>query len=198
LLTGLIPDSHNDTFMTIPFYEIKNDPSCDSVYPRLFTYPGILVLRDFPLTESRFRILRQSFSYEEIVDELHYCIGSRDSAAQLAWLIIDNLLTADAAFLYPETIRVLLDASLATVVYDANIKQKLSLMYPDHRNIFYLPDKNYSPILNALDYLKKTWKAPGSNFPRHLQPLSFRVKRQTEERLPSEIPSGIASFLDSA
>ena len=128
-----------DIVNTIPIYQIKNDASCDSIYPHLFTCPGILVVRDFPLTESRFRVLRKSFSYLEIMEELQYCIGSKNSAMQLARLLIDDLFTADVHFLYPETIRVLIEASIATVVHDASMKQRLSLLYPEQR-IFYLPE----------------------------------------------------------
>jgi hypothetical protein len=169
-------------------YELGNDPKYDSVYPYLFTHPGILVLKDFPLTESRFRVLRKSFSYEEIVEELNYCLGCRDSAEQIAWFVKDDLLVKDAFFLYPEVIRVVVEASIATIVPDQKVKQKLSYLYPVNP-IFYIPDTNYESVFRAYNYLKKIWLDPRANFPKHLQPLQIRSRNEILKRLNGTVPA---------
>jgi hypothetical protein len=168
-------------------YEIGNHPSFDSVYPQLFTHPGITILKDFPLTESRFRVLRESFSYEEVVEELNYCIGSQDSAEKLAWFVKDELLTKDAFFLYPEVIRVVIEASIATIVHDQKTKERLSFRYPGNP-IFFIPDTNYDSVLRAYEYLKKVWRDQRANFPKHLQPLHIRSRKEISKRFPEAIP----------
>ena len=171
-----------------PIYIIRDDPKCDRVFARLFTEPGILVLREFPVTQSRFNVLRQSYSYDEIVDEIRYCIGSRESAERLARWIIDDLLLEEAAFMYPELIRPAIEASIATVVNDRFTQQRLLMMFPA-APIFYLPDDDYGPVIKAFDALKKYWKLPG-NFPRHLRPLEERVKDEKERRLGTRTSAG--------
>ena len=170
------------------FYEIGNDPSFDSIYPYLFSHPGIVILKDFPLTESRFRVLRESFSYEEIVEELDYCIGSRESAGQLAWFIKDDLFTQDAFFLYPEVIRVVLEASIATIVHSRDIREHLALMYPN-QTVFHIPDEDYGEVIKAYEFLRKVWKDPRSHFPHHLRPLTLRVQNEVRKKFQYDIPS---------
>jgi hypothetical protein len=175
---------------TIPLYQISNDPSCDPLYARIFTEPGILVVHEFPLTKSRFRILRESYSYDEIVDELRYCIRGRESDERLARLIIDDLLLEEASFLYPEMIRVAIDASIATVVMEFDVQQRLLEMFPDAR-IFYVPDDDLGPVIRASETLKRMWNQSKPALPWHLRPLEDRVKTQREKRL-----GGKESFCD--
>jgi hypothetical protein len=171
-----------------PIYEIGNAPLFDSVYSYLFTHPGIVILKDFPITESRFRVLRKSFSYEEIVEELNYCIGCRDSAEQLAWFVKDDLITKDAFFLYPEVMKVVIEASIATIVHDLQSKEIVRQFCPKSA-IFYIPDTNYESVIRAYDYLKKIWKDPRADFPKHLQTLQIRNQKEVMERFRGRIPN---------
>ena len=173
---------------SIPVYELSNDSKQDLVYQYLFTHPGILVLRDFPLTESRFHVLRKSFSYEEIAEEMYYCFGSKETAENLAWCIKDDLFAKDAFFLYPEVIKVAVEASVATIVHDQQTKEWLHRLCPQS-TIFYIPDTNYDSVLRASGYLKQIWKDPRGNFPRHLQPLEIRTRTENVERFKGEIPN---------
>jgi hypothetical protein len=170
------------------YYLISNDPACDSLYARIFTEPGILVVREFPITESRMRVFRQSYTYDEIVEELRYCLRSHESAERIARWIIDDILLPGSHLDYPELIRTVVDASIATVVHDPAIRQRLSWMFPLAR-IIYLRDENYDPITRAFETLKATWTSPGADFPWHLRPLRTRALEQCGRRFPDGLPN---------
>ena len=122
----------------ILIYQIGNNPDHGYAFPFLFTYPGIVILHDFILTDIRLMILGQFHSSDEIARELEYCLNSVSSAKHVHDFLKNGLSTERIRFLYPEVNRMIVEQSLVTVVHNPDTREALSLMYPEHP-ICYFP-----------------------------------------------------------
>jgi glycosyltransferase involved in cell wall biosynthesis len=106
-------------------YQIGNSPFHRYMFPFLFTFPGIVVLHDFILTDLSFLMLKENYSRQEIYDHLNYCICSENSAKQITELLLNGTLPPNSRYLFPELNKIIVDASIATVVHNPDTRQTL-------------------------------------------------------------------------
>lgn len=116
-------------------YQVGNQESFAFLYPYLIYYPGIAVLHDIYLYQSRAKYLISKKRFKEYVDEMYYCHGY--TGKKFAELSLKFPIPEIMGFAFAMN-KLLIDCSLAVGVHTKFYQEYLSFHYPN-KQIYYIP-----------------------------------------------------------
>jgi len=106
----------------INIYQMGNSTCHGYIYPFVFQYPGILVLHDYILHHSRFKMLCEAGRVADYSAEVEYCHPPKGFL--LAKMVLHQLGSRLLRFTFPLN-KLLIEASLMTVVHSPYVKEMI-------------------------------------------------------------------------
>src|SRR4030042_2200426 len=127
-------------------YQLGNHESFSFVYPYLAHYPGITVLHDIVLYQSRAKYLINSGKYKEYEEEMQYCHGY--SGKKMAQVSLQYPMPGYSAFLFTMN-KLVIEKSLVIGVHTKYFQEQLQFEYPA-KKIFQVPMSLDMPAVEDL------------------------------------------------
>ncbi len=116
-------------------YQLGNHESFNFIYPYLVYYPGITILHDINLYQSRTKYLLSKNKFKEYVDEMFFCHNY--TGKRLAEISLKYPIPNIVGFLFSMN-KLVIECSLSIGVHTKFYYHQLSFNYPQ-KKIYYIP-----------------------------------------------------------